>query len=87
MLTEDQRLIRDTIRDYAQSQLRPNSARWDREHHFPADALQEMAELGLFGMMVPEALGGAGSDTVSFVLAIEEIAAGDGACSTDPIGQ
>ncbi len=82
MLTESQTLIRNTIREFAQSRLKPHSPAWDREQSFPTGALREMAQLGLYGMTVPEQWGGAGADTVSFVLALEEIAAGDGACST-----
>ena len=82
ILTEEQRMIRDMARDFATERLVPNAAEWDREHIFPSDELKEMGQLGLFGMTIPEAWGGAGTDYVSFALAIEEIAAGDGACST-----
>ncbi|NKB76300.1 MAG: acyl-CoA dehydrogenase [Gammaproteobacteria bacterium] len=81
-LTEDQRIIRDTVRSFSQTELKPNSALWAKESRFPHAALQEMAALGLFGMTVPEKWGGANADTVSLVLALEEVAAGDGACST-----
>ncbi len=82
ILTEEQRMIRDMARDFAQERLAPNAAEWDRESIFPADELKELGALGLFGMTIPEEWGGAGTDYVSFALAIEEIAAGDGACST-----
>lgn len=82
MLTDDQKMIRDTVRDFSRNHLAPYAAKWDSEGTFPAEALKAMAQLGLFGMMIPQQWGGAGTDTVSFVLAIEEIAAGDGACST-----
>jgi len=82
ILTEEQRMIRDMARDFATERLAPNAAEWDREHIFPSDELKEMGQLGLFGMTIPEAWGGAETDYVSFALAIEEIAAGDGACST-----
>ncbi|MCW8944370.1 MAG: acyl-CoA dehydrogenase family protein [Sedimenticola sp.] len=82
ILTEEQRMIRDMARDFAQERLAPNAAEWDRESIFPSDELKEMGALGLFGMTMPEEWGGAGTDYVSFALAIEEIAAGDGACST-----
>jgi butyryl-CoA dehydrogenase len=82
ILTEEQRMIRDMARDFAQERLAPNAAEWDRESIFPSDELKEMGTLGLFGMTMPEEWGGAGTDYVSFALAIEEIAAGDGACST-----
>ncbi len=82
ILTEEQTMIRDMAREFARERLAPNAARWDREGHFPAEELAELGELGLYGMTVPEEWGGAGTDYVSFALAIEEIAAGDGACST-----
>ncbi|HEB97483.1 MAG TPA: acyl-CoA dehydrogenase [Sedimenticola thiotaurini] len=82
ILTEEQTMIRDLAREFARERLAPNAARWDREGHFPAEELAELGELGLYGMTVPERWGGAGTDYVSFALAIEEIAAGDGACST-----
>ena len=82
ILTEEQTMIRDMARDFARERLLPNAARWDRESHFPAEELAEMGELGLYGMTVPEAWGGSETGYVAFALAIEEIAAGDGACST-----
>ncbi|TNF86769.1 MAG: acyl-CoA dehydrogenase family protein [Gammaproteobacteria bacterium] len=81
-LSEEQGLIRDSVRDYVQARIAPFAADWDRDKHFPAAQLGEMAELGLFGMFIPEEWGGAGADYLSFALAIEEVAAGDGACST-----
>ena len=80
--TPEQQMIRDAMRQFAQERLAPNSAQWDREHRFPKEALQELGGLGAMGMVVPEEWGGAGLDYVSLVLAIEEIAAGDGATST-----
>ncbi len=82
LLSDEQRLIRDSVRDYVRSRVAPFAADWDRDSRFPAEQLQEMAELGLFGMIIPEEWGGAGADYLSFALAIEEVAAGDGACST-----
>ncbi len=82
MLSEEQSLIRDSVRDYVQQRVAPFAADWDRDKHFPAEQLKEMAELGLFGMFIPQEWGGAGADYLSFALAIEEVAAGDGACST-----
>ena len=81
-LSEEQGLIRDSVRDYVQARVAPFAADWDRDKHFPAEQLGEMAELGLFGMFIPEEWGGAGADYLSFALAIEEVAAADGACST-----
>ncbi len=82
ILTEEQTMIRDMAREFARERLAPNAAAWDRDGTFPAEALAEMGALGLYGMTVPEAWGGSATDYVSFALAIEEIAAGDGACST-----
>jgi len=82
ILTEEQTMIRDMARDFAQEQLAPHAAEWDRTHTFPADAIRQMGDLGLLGMLVPEEWGGAGADHVAYALAIEEVAAGDGSCST-----
>jgi len=82
LLTESQRLIRDTMRAFAQEQLAPNAARWDRESHFPRAELTALGEVGALGMVVPDRWGGAGMDYVSLAVALEEIAAGDGATST-----
>ncbi len=82
ILTAEQELIRDSMRAFAQERLAPFAAEWDRNHTFPREALKELAELGALGMVVPEQWGGAGMDYMSLVLALEEIAAGDGATST-----
>jgi len=82
LLTGEQVLVRDTMRAFAQAELAPNAARWDREHHFPRDELAALGELGAMGMVVPERWGGAAMDYVSLAVALEEIAAGDGATST-----
>jgi len=82
ILTEEQTMTRDMARDFAQEQLAPHAAEWDRTHTFPADAIRQMGDLGLLGMLVPEEWGGAGADHVAYALAIEEVAAGDGSCST-----
>ena len=81
-LSEEQEMIRDALRSFAQEKLAPNAARWDKEHHFPKDELKELAGLGAFGVAVPEEFGGAGLDYVSLSLVLEEIAAGDGGTST-----
>ena len=82
LLNHDQELLRDAVRAFASEQLAPNAAQWDRDSVFPKDALKAMAEMGLFGITVPEQWEGAGMDYVSVAVALEEIAAGDGACST-----
>ncbi|MGP1397759.1 MAG: acyl-CoA dehydrogenase family protein [Inquilinaceae bacterium] len=82
LLTEDQTMIRDMARDFARERLAPHAAEWDRTSTFPADAVAEMGRLGLMGVTVPEDWDGAGADHVAYALAVEEVAAGDGSCST-----
>ncbi|MEI2741313.1 MAG: acyl-CoA dehydrogenase [Candidatus Competibacter sp.] len=82
ILTQEQEMIRDTLRQFARERLAPNAAEWERNHTFPREALAELGELGAMGITVPEQWGGAGMDYVSLALAIEEIAAGHGAIST-----
>lgn len=82
LLDETQTQIRDMARAFAQERLAPGAARRDKEHSFPRDELRKMGELGLLGMLVPEAYGGSETGAVAYAMAIEEIAAGDGACST-----
>ena len=82
LLTEDQRLIRDAVRAFAQEQLWPQAAAWDKAHAFPAEAHQGLAQLGAYGICVPESYGGAGLDYLTLALVLEEIAAGDGGTST-----
>ncbi len=82
ILTQEQEMIRDSMRAFAQERLAPFAAEWDRNHTFPAEALKELGELGAMGMVVPEEWDGAGMDYMSLVLTLEEIAAGDGATST-----
>ena len=82
ILSDEQAMVRETARDFAAERLKPFAAEWDRGSIFPREAIAEMGRLGLMGMLVPEAWGGAASDHVSYALALEEIAAGDGSCST-----
>jgi len=82
ILTSEHQMIRDALREFSQERLAPNAARWDKEHHFPKEELAQLAELGAFGVAVPEQWGGAGMDYLSLALVIEEIAAGDGGTST-----
>lgn len=81
-LNDEQRLIRDTARSFAQDRLAPHAADWDRESRFPKEAVEEMAALGFLGVLVPDEWGGVGADHVSYALALMEVAAGDGSCST-----
>ena len=82
LLTQDQEMIRDAVRDFAQAELWPHAARWDKEHYFPKEAHQGLAALGAYGICVPEEWGGADLDYVTLALVLEEIAAGDGGTST-----
>ncbi|MDY0329315.1 MAG: acyl-CoA dehydrogenase family protein [Thiomonas sp.] len=82
LLDDDHRMIRDAVRDYAQAEIAPHAAAWARAAHFPREALQGLARLGCLGIAVPAEWDGAGLDYLSLALAIEEIAAADGATST-----
>jgi len=82
LLTEEQRMTRDAVREFVRNEIAPHAARWDRESCFPAEALRGLAALGCYGIAVPERWDGAGLDYQSLALVIEEIAAGDGATST-----
>ena len=82
LLSEEHRLLRDTLREFAAQRLAPFAAQWDREHGFPAEQLKELAALGAFGIAVPDQWGGAGMDYTAIAVALEEIAAGDGGTST-----
>ncbi len=72
-LTEEQELVRRTVRDFAEQKVAPVAEELDREHRFPYDLVAELAELGLMGMPIPEEYGGGGSDTLSYAIAIEEL--------------
>lgn len=80
-LTEEQVLIQDMARSFAQEQIKPCASEWDAKGIFPAQALQQMGELGFMGMLVPEQWGGSDTGNLAYVLALEEVAAADGATS------
>ncbi len=82
ILSDQHQMIRDALREFSQQQLLPNTATWDRERQFPRKALVQLAQLGAFGVAVPEEHGGAGLDYLALAIVIEEIAAGDGGTST-----
>ncbi len=82
LLTEDQRMVRDSVRAYVQDNIAPKAAAWDKSHTFPATELKGLAALGCYGIAVPDEYGGAGLDYTSLAIIIEEIAAGDGGVST-----
>ena len=80
--TQEQQLIREAARKFAQERLAPNSAQWEQQAAFPRAVIEEMGALGLMGMTVAIEWGGAGADNVAYSLALQEIAAGDGAIAT-----
>jgi alkylation response protein AidB-like acyl-CoA dehydrogenase len=72
-LSADHEVFRKVVRDFAESEVAPHVAKWDREHYFPVELIPKMGELGLFGLVVPEEYGGAGADFTSLCVAIEEL--------------
>ncbi|HVV59386.1 MAG TPA: acyl-CoA dehydrogenase family protein [Gaiellaceae bacterium] len=76
-LTPEQREIRALAREFAEVEIEPHASAWDREHRFPVEVFAKLAELGLMGVCVPEELGGAGSDFVSYILVLEELSRAD----------
>ena len=81
MFFEEQVLIQDMAKSFAQEQIKPYASEWDRHGLFPLDALKQMGQLGFMGMLVPEQWGGSATGNLAYVLALEEIAAADGATS------
>ncbi len=80
--TEEQLLIRDMAKSFAQEQIKPNASDWDRDGTFPKETLTQMGQLGFMGMLVSEQWGGSDTGNLAYVLALEEVAAADGATST-----
>jgi alkylation response protein AidB-like acyl-CoA dehydrogenase len=76
-LNAEQREIQALAREVAQAEIEPNAAAWDREHRFPAELFERLAELGLMGVCIPEEYGGAGADFLSYVLVLEELSRAD----------
>lgn len=81
-LTDEQLMIRDMVREFAREVVAPEAAERDHSKQFPGDILRQMGELGLMGMMIPPEYGGSGADTISYVLALSEIAA---ACASTAV--
>lgn len=81
-LSQQHRMIRDAVREFAREQLLPKAAEWDRTKHFPAEELKGLAGMGLYGVAIPEEWNGAGLDATSLALACEEISAGEAATGT-----
>jgi alkylation response protein AidB-like acyl-CoA dehydrogenase len=82
LLDQDHLMVRDAVRTFVREAVTPHAAQWDRERIFPKDVHRQLAELGAYGVLVPEAYGGAGMDALALALILEEIAAGDGGTST-----
>jgi alkylation response protein AidB-like acyl-CoA dehydrogenase len=76
-LSDEQREIRDLARRFADEEIAPKAAAWDREHSFPREVFEHLGELGLMGVCVPEEQGGAGADFLSYVLVLEELSRAD----------
>ena len=77
-LTEDQQVLQKTVRDFCAREVIPRAAEWDAEERFPAEVIPAMGEMGLLGMQIPEAYGGAGMKFHDYVVALEEVARADG---------
>jgi alkylation response protein AidB-like acyl-CoA dehydrogenase len=77
-LSENHQMLRRMVREFVQAEVVPNAAKWDREERFPAEIIPKLGALGLLGIVIDESYGGAGMDYLSYALAVEEIAAGDG---------
>jgi alkylation response protein AidB-like acyl-CoA dehydrogenase len=76
-LTPEQQQVRAMVREFVVERIEPNAAQWDRDHHFDRQLYHDLGELGLMGVSVPEELGGAGMDFLSYILVLEELSRGD----------
>ncbi len=76
-LTPEQRAIQALAREVADAEIAPHAAAWDRDHTFPRELFTKLGELGLMGVCVPEELGGAGADFISYILVLEELSRAD----------
>ncbi len=77
-LSDTHRQLRDMVRDFAEKEVRPHAIEWDKQERFPKEIVPKLAELGLLGIRIPEEYGGAGMDTTSYAICVEEIARVDG---------
>jgi alkylation response protein AidB-like acyl-CoA dehydrogenase len=76
-LSEDQRVLQASVREMCERLIIPNARRWDEEERFPHEIVAPMGEMGLLGMQIPEAYGGAGMKFHDYVIALEEVARAD----------
>ena len=81
-LTDEQEMLRDTLRQFAENELKPKAEHYDRTHEFPMEHIKKLGELGIMGIVYPEEYNGAGMDYVSYAIAVEEISRGDAATGT-----
>src|SRR5208282_138386 len=81
-LSDHQLLIRDTVREFMRTEVRPHVKDWERTDHFPLDVIHKLGAMGCCGMLMPEEWGGPGLDTISYVLMLEEVARVHTAIST-----
>jgi len=72
-LTEEQKMIRKTIREFSEEEVAPYAEQWDREERFPKEVFDKLSKLGLMGLPFPEEYGGGGGDTISFAIVVEEL--------------
>src|SRR6195256_5201749 len=73
-MTDEQELLRRTVRDFADTEIRPHIREWDRDQHFPTELVPKLAALGLMGIQFPEKYGGAGMSAIDYCICIEELA-------------
>src|SRR2546428_9570598 len=76
-LTEEQELLRRSVREFAETEIRPHVMEWDQAQHFPSELVPQLASLGLLGIQIPEKYGGAGMSAIDSCICIEELARGD----------
>src|SRR5207244_12376054 len=71
--TEDQELLRRSVREFAETEIRPHVMEWDQAQHFPSELVPQLASLGLLGIQIPEKYGGAGMSAIDYCICIEEL--------------
>src|SRR5687767_12318175 len=77
-LDESHRMLRTTLRDFFEREVKPHARKWDEEERFPKELVPKLADMGLLGIRIPEEYGGSGMDTLSYAIAVEEAARIDG---------